>query len=329
MAHLRPQRAALTKAAELAAAITNQTIRFETVDAARGQLGEMTRDLALLLVLDDIWEPEAADPFSGLGPKCRVLITTRDARVVTRAGANRHDVGLLTPPAAREFLATATGLVNVVHCPRRPTRVRHCGHLPLALAAAGALIRSGTYSWVDTLQALEEGAAEEFDTSWLRNPTQLNIAVVLRISVESLLPVAKTCFLACAAFRGDADIPEAALLCLWSDVIPNQRLAKRMVEELEGRSLLMRDEQRRYRIHDLYADFLHHAAAPLAARHAHLVARYRSASSRAGKHTPMTAISFTICPGICVRRNKKRSYGIYYSGCRGCDTNWPTPTSMR
>jgi hypothetical protein len=269
---------ALTKAAELATALVGQTTRFESVDAARGQLGEIARDLALLLVLDDIWEPEAADPFTGLGPKCRVLITTRDARVLTRASADRHDVGLLPPKAARDFLANATGLSAADALPPEADEiVRHCGNLPLALAAVGALIRRRTYSWSDALQALREGAAEEFDTPWLPDPTQRNVAIVLRISVESLPPTARACFLACAAFREDTDIPEAALLRLWSAAVANQRLAKRTIEELEARSLLLRDERRRYRIHDLYVDFLHHAAAPLAARHADLVARYRSA----------------------------------------------------
>ncbi len=232
---------ALTKAVELAAAITNQTTRFEFVDGAHGQLGEMTRDLTLLVVLDNIWEPEAADPFTGLGPKCRVLITTRDARVLTRASANRYDVDLLTPAAARDFLAIATGLaIADAWPPEADLIIQHCGHLPLALAAAGALIRRGTYSWSDALQALEEGATEEFDTSWLRDPEQRNIAVVLRISVEELPSEAKACFLACAAFRDDADIPEAALLRLWSGIASNGRLAKLVIEELEGRSLLMR-----------------------------------------------------------------------------------------
>ena len=101
--------------------------------------------------------------------------------------------------------------------------------------------------------------------------------MVLRISVERLPDEVKACFLACAAFRDDVDIPEAALLRLWSGIVANQRLAKRVAEELAGRALLIRDERRRYRIHDLYSDYLRHAGGPLAARHADLVARYRSA----------------------------------------------------
>jgi hypothetical protein len=74
-----------------------------------------------------------------------------------------------------------------------------------------------------------------------------------------------------------------------------------MIEEIEGQSLPIRDEQRRYRIHDLYVDLLRHAAAPLAARHVYLAARYRSACPSGWDAARMTATSFAICPGTCVR----------------------------
>jgi hypothetical protein len=100
---------ALLRAAELALAITGQPFHFESTSTARGQLGELTQDLSLMVVLDDVWEPEAVDPFAGLGPKCCVLITTRYARVLSRANAIRHDIALLAPAAARSLLYTVTG----------------------------------------------------------------------------------------------------------------------------------------------------------------------------------------------------------------------------
>ena len=84
-------------------------------------------------------------------------------------------------------------------------------------------------------------------------------------------------FFACAAFREDVAIPEAALLAVWSGVVPNERRAKLVAADLADLSLFTRDEQRCYRIHDLYVDYLHHAAGPLPARHASLVERYRTA----------------------------------------------------
>src|SRR5208283_4560636 len=215
-------------------------------------------DLALLVVLDDVWEPEAVDPFGGLGRNCRVVVTTRDARVLIRANANRHDVRLLSSDAARTFLAVASGLPDAASLPPEADAIlRHCGHLPLALAAAGALVRTRTFSWSDALLALEEGADDGFDTSWLPDPEQRTLAVVLRVSVDALSPEHKACFLACAAFREDVDIPEAALLMAWSGTVPNDRRARLVAAKLVNRSLLDCDQQRRYRIHDLYFDYLH------------------------------------------------------------------------
>jgi WD40 repeat protein len=152
----------------------------------------------------------------------------------------------------------------------------HCGHLPLALAATGAMIRAGTFSWSDALRGLEEGASEEIDTSWLPDPEQRTLAVVLRTSVDHLQPMHRDCFLACAAFHRGVDIPERALLTVWSRVVPNERVGKTVADELVSRSLMNRDENRRYRIHDLYFDFLRHTATPIGSYHAKLIDCYRA-----------------------------------------------------
>ncbi len=263
------------KAAELFRSVANEQTSFKSVSEAQASLENLTRDLALLIVLDDVWEPEAADPFARLGPRCRALITTRDSRVLTRAGADRHDVGLLDAFAARDFLSQVCGLPGSETLPPQAEGViRQCGRLPLALAAAGGMIRDPG-DWADVLAALEAGDAEVFDTSWLPDQEQRNLAVVLRVSIDRLPTEAKTCFLACAAFREDVNIPEATLIRLWSSVARASFHAKRIADELERRSLLIRDDRSRYRIHDLYVDYLRHAAAPLAQRHAQLVDRYR------------------------------------------------------
>ena len=266
----------LTKAAELATAITGQPSRFESADGARGELGVLTHRHSLLVVLDDLWEPAAADPFTGLGSRCRVLITTRDTRVLDRANASQHEVGLLALPAAREFLAAAVNQFNADTLPSEADAIiRQCGRLPLALAAVGALIRTGTFGWSEALQALEQGDTDLFDVSWLPDPEHRTLAVVLHVSVVVLPEDAKECFLACAPFQEDVAIPEAALLRIWSGIVPSEMRAKLIAAELTARSLVTRDEQRRYRIHDLYFDYLHHAAAPLSVRHDYLVERYR------------------------------------------------------
>ena len=130
-------------------------------------------------------------PFQGLGSKCRVIITTVTPRNHT-SDADCHDPSVLPIDAARDFLATATELHTADELPAEATEIiQHCGHLPLALAAISALIRTKTYTWLETLEALEEGATDELDTSWLPDPEQSTLAVVLRMSVETLTPTVR------------------------------------------------------------------------------------------------------------------------------------------
>jgi WD40 repeat protein len=267
----------LAKAVEFARALTSKETSYNTVTEARGQLGLYTANSRLLVVLDDVWEPEAVDPFTGLGAGCHLLITTRSIRVLERARADRHQLDLLEPASARAFLAEATGIAVEALPVEADQIVRECGRLPLALAAVGALMRRGTFDWTDALTALRERALGHLDTSWLPDPEQRSLAVVLKLSVDALGEDVRTCFLDCAAFREGVDIPEKALLRLWSDRVADELGRKRFAQELVDRSLMRRDEQRRYRIHDLYVDYLRHATAPLIDRHRHLIEHYRSA----------------------------------------------------
>jgi WD40 repeat protein len=267
----------LAKAAELVFALTGVAASFRTVPEARAQLGLYTASKRLLIVLDDVWEQGAVDPFTGLGGGCRVLITTRDIRVLERARADRHQLDLFDPASARTFLAEATGMA----CEALPVEaeqiIRECGRLPLGIAAVGALIRRGAFAWTDALAALQQAALRRIDTSWLPDPEQRSLAVVLKLSVDALSEDVRACFLDCAAFREDVDIPEGALLRLWSARVLDELDRKLLAQELVARSLMRRDDQRRYRIHDLYMDYLHHVAVPLADRHKHLIECYRCA----------------------------------------------------
>ena len=282
----------LAKAAELAFALTGTPTSFGSLSEARGQLGLLSADRRLLVVLDDVWEPAAVDPFTGLGAGCRLLITSRDLRVLERAQADAHRLDLLDAAAARAFLAEAAGQPVAALPDEAEEIVRETGRLPLALAAVGALIRQGTYRWSDALAALREGAVDELDTGWLPDPEQRNLAVVLKLSVDGLADEVRDCLLDCAAFREDADIPEATLLRLWSPRLPERR-GRLVAQELVDRSLMQRDEQRRYRIHDLHMDYLRHLGAPLVPRHRSLIERYREASEA----------GWTGCPddGYCVQ----------------------------
>jgi hypothetical protein len=288
----------VAKQAELAFALSGKSTSFRDSSEGRGRLGVLTAGLRqrLLIVLDDVWQVEAADGFVGLGSMCRLLVTTRDRRVLERLQAHEHEIGLLDPDEARAFLAEAAG-VAVGDLPADAEGLlHHCGRLPLALAAVGALIRRGTYGWTDVLAALRAAALEELDTSWLPDYEQHNLAVVLKVSVDTLSPRARPCFLEYAVFPEDVSVPESVLVRLWSDVAGGERRAKLVAQELVDRSLLRRDEQRQYLVHDLYYDYLQHAAAPLAEKNLKLVQKYWQACPNGWASGPGDGYFFEYLP---------------------------------
>jgi hypothetical protein len=171
--------------------------------------------------------------------------------------------------------------------------------------ADGALIRRGAYAWKDAAAALQEAELEELDTSWLPDPEHRSVAVVLKLSIDALSEAVRACFFDCAVFREDVDVPEAALLQLWSGNGLTERRRKLFAQELVDRSLMRRDEQRRYRIHDLYMDYLHHAAAPLADRHRNLIERYRIACPDGWATCPDDGYCLQHIPWHLLEANKK------------------------
>jgi NB-ARC domain/TIR domain len=64
---------------ELTAYMAGEAKAYATVNEARDQLRQLFDGKACLLVLDDLWRPQDAEPFGVLGPRSRLLVTTRDA----------------------------------------------------------------------------------------------------------------------------------------------------------------------------------------------------------------------------------------------------------
>lgn len=262
------------KASQLARALSMSSVTFGSAADARAQLGLRTARSRLLVVLDDVWDAAAVDPFANLGSGCGLIITTRDARVTERSRARIFRLQTLDLPESLEFLAASVD-GTAASLPTIASEVaERCAGLPLALGAIGGLIRSERYDWQDVLEALQDGALEEIDTGWLPNPELRNVAIVLKVSIDALDAPARDCFFDCAVFYKNATIPESALISLWQGRVPNRRLCKRLARELVDRSLIQGGDDD-YRIHDLYLDYLRHASsASLQEQHKRLLLAY-------------------------------------------------------
>jgi hypothetical protein len=69
---------------------------FDIEPQGKGKLHELLEHKAVLLVLDDVRDPTHAEASDVLGPRCRAVITTRDAALIMSLGGTSHQVQFLT-----------------------------------------------------------------------------------------------------------------------------------------------------------------------------------------------------------------------------------------
>ncbi|MBE1488166.1 tetratricopeptide (TPR) repeat protein [Plantactinospora soyae] len=102
-----------------------------------GLFRTLTRDLRLLVVLDNATDEAQVRPLLPAGRHCLVLVTSR--RPLTGlAGAVRVALGVLDPAEGRQMLTSIVGTDRVAAEPTATEQlVRLCGRLPLAIRIAG------------------------------------------------------------------------------------------------------------------------------------------------------------------------------------------------
>ena len=233
----------------------------------------------VLLVLDDVRDPDAVMPFVGaLGPGGRALLTTLDQAVATAVGAVDIAVDQLDNASARLFLESWAG-------GRLPAEadavVAACDGLPFALAIVGAMVRNRV-PWSRVAEALE---ARRLDLLAARFPgyPYPNVLRALAASYDALAlddPRAAACYLELAAFRPGAALTEGVMVRLWSRPGRLSPLEAHLVlPVLERRLLLQRrdgPDADRFVLHSLHEDFVRLQSPNTAELEAALVTSYRA-----------------------------------------------------
>jgi hypothetical protein len=191
---------------DLAGMLDGKPHLFE--DSIQGQtvLSILLADKACLIVLDDVWH--AGDVWvllSDVGPGNRILITTRDASIITALGGREYTLELLSDTQSRELLARCSGTAVDVFPTEADEIIRQCGNLPLALALCGAQVRDGV-PWVDLLDALKDADLQFIDHE------QGSGMKSMKVSVNNLSPRDAKCYGELAFIPPDEAIPEEAIL---------------------------------------------------------------------------------------------------------------------
>lgn len=139
-------------------------------------------------MLGDVWNVTDAAPFRNvLGPDCRLLITTRDRRLVTALDARECSLDVLDDQQALKLLAQWADQ-NVEALPSEAHEVaKECGNLPLALSMIGAMVQGRPERWKNALKRLHNAELEKIRQQFPDYPYP-DLLRTIQVSIEVLEP---------------------------------------------------------------------------------------------------------------------------------------------
>ncbi|MCU0857634.1 MAG: NB-ARC domain-containing protein [Pontiellaceae bacterium] len=239
---------------------------FESIPQGQGVLRELLQAKAVLLVLDDVWYAKDAQAFDVLGPRCRMLVTTRDAGILHALHGGHIPVSLFTEPEALQLLAdsitTKERPVFVADLPPEAHEVvRECGCLPLALALCGGMAKKRQGDFRNVLDRLRRADLDKIADRASINPQHESIWRAMQASVEILSADEQHRFAELAVF----DTEELLI-----------NLAERSLVQLDQKTEADGKVRRRFRLHDLLHDYAVRMAGDLKALHGILLDAYRT-----------------------------------------------------
>lgn len=182
-----------------------------TLDEAMAGMRAVLADKRALLIVDDVWEADAAQPFRVGGPRCATLYTTRFPAVARSIAVTPEDVYVLDRLSDDDGVSLLGRLAPAVvqgYPGQCRQLVADLEGLPLALRVAGRLLErdnSAGFDVEDLFSALGSEAAligetapeDRFDS---RKGTTPTIDLLLSKSVDRLDRAAQECFVALGAF---------------------------------------------------------------------------------------------------------------------------------
>ncbi|MDF0668642.1 MAG: NB-ARC domain-containing protein [Nitrospira sp.] len=252
--------------------LTGKETDLTGVEPCKKLLRELFEGKCCLLVLDDLWRYEDALAFDTLNAGSKLLITTRDATLLTAIGAHEERLDRVKKELALELLAqwSAQSRASLPHVAEEIAE--HCSRIPLALALAGARVRDGM-AWDDLRSALARGHLEFLDHPYG------SIFKSMRCSVDALPNDWRQRYLELAIFPEDTVIPEPTVHKLWHQTGGLDAIqVKSLLKTLERKGLVYTGQNQReagLSFHDLQQDFLRLIAEDLPSLHAQFLQAYR------------------------------------------------------
>lgn len=239
-----------------------------SVDVATAHLRSLLYQKRVLLVVDDVWEPEHLLAFIVGGPHCHVLLTSREALVATAVGALHYDVGVLSSDQAVALLQHRLGRqLTGDELSLARELARAVGYLPLALELASAQLADGV-PWGELIAdlAAEVARLDSLDlpgAGSVRDPNmqrRLSLQASFALSLRRLSVPERVAFASLGVLPEDCVISAAMAATLWDT---SARVARDRLRVLRDRALLLPGSPQpngapTFRLHDLVHDTARH-----------------------------------------------------------------------
>lgn len=255
---------------ELAKALGDTLEAYDTLQGSQNQLRNVLHDKSVLIVLDDVWDPNHVNLFNADAPRCCLLITTRSEAVASGANGREIKVELMEDHESKELLARKSGW-SVNTLPQEAANIiQRCGGLPLALAMIGARARKGQGEWARILSAMDRGRPERISLK-LSDYPYADLFETTRVSVDSLTAEQKSGYLDLAVFPPNTPVPQKVLETIWN-LSPDE--ASDLIEGWVEASLASRAEGW-VTAHDLQLDYVRSQSRDLERMHRHLLESYK------------------------------------------------------
>jgi hypothetical protein len=288
----------IARQSQVAETFGERSQAFADVQQGKSRLSTLLQERSCLLILDDVWQLEHAAAFDVLGEGGRMLVTTRDARIVTNLGAIERRVDQLTEAEALTLLAQWSGCLEEKLPELAKDVVKECGNLPLALAMVGARVKGDPEGWENVLHRLRHANLEKIQQQFSEYPYR-DLLKAIQVSVDWLeTEQLRERYLEFAVFPEKTPIPEAALQTFWTpmgmDKYEVQDALKRFVD-----LSLMRREENCVSLHDLQYAYTRRrtGAGSLAALTSASSVRTASTARMVGRVGLLTVTILNGCPG--------------------------------
>ena len=265
---------------QLAEALGGKTLTFSEVKQGKECLAQLLADKVCLLILDDVWQLDHANAFNVMNSRSQLLVTTRDAELITGLGAINYRLELLSNEQSLSLMALWAGM-QVADLPDVAKAVaQECGNLPLALSLCGAMVRDLT-PWEYVLDTLRDANLEFLQKHFSHYPYP-DVFKTLDISLKVLSktnPIAAERYRELAVFPTDEAVSEATVLGLWQytgDL--NVQTARQILVTLSSKGMLYLERKSSalwISLHDLQYDYLRSQQIDLSHLHKHLLVAYR------------------------------------------------------